>query len=99
MDVTTYFPLLSGWVLRGMIILLVAWCATILLRHRSASLRHGVWAAAILGTFSIPVLAWALPAWEILPQSLAVTQILAPVPPVAPTAPTATVAPVAPVPR
>lgn len=40
-----------------------AWAAAAFLRRRQAALRHGLWAAAILGALAIPVLSAMVPTW------------------------------------
>ena len=50
--------------LKGALILVVALVATRLLRRQPASVRHGVWLAAILAQVAIPALGRFLPVWR-----------------------------------
>jgi TonB family protein len=45
-------------------LLVVTWMLAIALRNQSAALRHRVWAAGILSSLALPVLAPLLPAWR-----------------------------------
>src|SRR5271167_1848757 len=49
---------------KATILLACAWITVIALRQRSSALRHHVWAAAILASLALPLLALLLPAWH-----------------------------------
>lgn len=51
--------------LRASVVVLVALVASLLLRHRSAALRHWVLAAGILAALAVAPLGIALPAWDL----------------------------------
>ena len=53
--------------LKATAILLLATGAGLLLRRRSAALRHMMWTSAVVGVLLLPLLSWALPAWRVLP--------------------------------
>ncbi len=53
--------------LKSTVILAVAALAARLLRHRTATLRHLVWTAALGSTVAILVLPLVLPAWRVIP--------------------------------
>jgi len=59
--VGTLFPILTDSALRGMLVLLGAWAAVLLLRRGPASARHAVWAAAILVLGTLPILTRTIP--------------------------------------
>jgi TonB family protein len=56
--------LLFSCSLKTTIVLSIAWIATSLARHRSASFRHVIWAAGILASLALPFFAVLLPAWH-----------------------------------
>src|ERR1043165_3175299 len=51
--------------LKESLVVAIAWCAALLLRRRSSSLRHLVWAAATASFLVLPILTVALPAWRV----------------------------------
>ena len=59
--------LLAGAAVKGSVVLLLAIVAVRLLRTHSASVRHAVWGAALLAQLVLPVLAYVLPEWTVLP--------------------------------
>lgn len=73
------FPDVLGMVVRTTAVLLVALCATTLLRRSSAATRHLVWTVALAGVLVLPLLERVVPAWRIVP----VPAELAPAAPVA----------------
>src|SRR5438874_2514668 len=58
------FALLSACALKMTVLLGFAWMVTTATRNRSAAFRHLVWALAILGSLTLPVLTLLLPAWH-----------------------------------
>jgi beta-lactamase regulating signal transducer with metallopeptidase domain len=61
------FPDILGLVARTTAVLLVALCATTLLRRSSAATRHLVWTVALAGVLVLPLLERVVPAWRIVP--------------------------------
>ncbi|HLL85471.1 MAG TPA: M56 family metallopeptidase, partial [Longimicrobium sp.] len=61
------FPDILGLVIRTTAVLLVALCATTLLRRSSAATRHLVWTVALAGVLVLPLLERVVPAWRIVP--------------------------------
>src|SRR6266571_9329 len=50
--------------IKGSIILMIAFCLTAFLRRRSAAERHMVWVAAIGSAGLIPIMSFLLPSWQ-----------------------------------
>ena len=74
------FPEILGVVVRTTAVLLVALCATTVLRRSSAATRHLVWTVALAGVLVLPLIERVVPAWRIVP----VPAELAPAAPVEP---------------
>ncbi|MDZ4817446.1 MAG: hypothetical protein SGJ20_00580, partial [Planctomycetota bacterium] len=56
---------------KGAVILAFAWIVTtLLMRRSSAAARHTVWLLAISSLLALPLLAVALPQWQVLPEWL-----------------------------
>ena len=56
-----WLPLLADATAKGLVILLVAAGATLLLRRSSAAMRHMIWTLAVVGLILVPTLSIALP--------------------------------------
>jgi hypothetical protein len=69
MDLLTQLP--QSWLpvldaaLKATVILLAAAFASLALRRSSAATRHLVWTSALLAALALPLLALALPRWEV----------------------------------
>jgi hypothetical protein len=58
------FRLLISASVKAALLLGAAWLITLLTRRGSAAIRHQVWALAVFGVLTLPVLQLALPAWH-----------------------------------
>ncbi|HEX8361494.1 MAG TPA: M56 family metallopeptidase, partial [Longimicrobium sp.] len=58
---------IAGVVVRTTVVLLLALCATALLRRASAATRHLVWTVALGGVLVLPFLGRIVPEWRVLP--------------------------------
>ncbi len=74
MPAWTLYSLFVGTALKGTAVLGAAWIAALLLRRKSAAVRHLVWSAAFAALLALPFLSLALPALR-MP---AATSLLAP---------------------
>ena len=80
--------LLLTWTAKATVLLGLAFIAALLLRRRSAALRHRIWALAIVGSLALPVVALVIPSWHVLSapagmaanvsQTVIVTSVVAP---------------------
>jgi beta-lactamase regulating signal transducer with metallopeptidase domain len=79
-SIQSALPTLLDAALKGAILVLVAAGAAYLLRKRSASSRHALWTAAVIGHLAIPLLVLILPAWTmpVLPPAPWMTGASAP---------------------
>ena len=62
---------LLAFAIRATVLLLAAWLATRVLRRASAATRHLIWASAVAGVLTLPVLAAVVPAWYVPVISIA----------------------------
>ena len=56
---------LTGLALKSTVVLACAWMITMMLRRRSAAVRHLVWTAASAAVLILPLLWCSLPAWRV----------------------------------
>ncbi len=102
LDLTTAdaAALLLSLALKGALVLSLAFVVVALMRRASAAARHAVWTAALAAALVLPVLAVAVPGWQVplLPaQSAPEAPLAVPAPP-APPAPAGIAAPAPPAP-
>lgn len=76
---------LLSFTIRATVLLLGAWLATRALRRTSAATRHLIWASAVAGVLTLPVLAAVVPVWNVPLISMVTTTDL-PLESVAPSA-------------
>ncbi|MBD0318766.1 MAG: hypothetical protein ICV87_00425, partial [Gemmatimonadetes bacterium] len=74
-------PLVLGVVVRTTAVLLLALCATTLLRRASAATRHLVWTVALGGVLVLPFLGRVVPEWRVVPVPVELAPAAAPVEP------------------
>ncbi|MBM3751254.1 MAG: hypothetical protein FJW21_08755 [Acidimicrobiia bacterium] len=65
--------LLIASLIKASVVLAVALVATLLLRRRSAALRHAILAIAIVCAVAMPVLEWAVPSLPVIPWGATTT--------------------------
>src|SRR5262245_41088129 len=65
LDVRDLLDLLAGIAARGAVLLGLVALVTRTARRRSASLRHGLWAAAVAGHLVLPFVGAILPRWQV----------------------------------
>ncbi len=58
---------LADAAIKGLVVLAVAACVVLVLRHASAAARHFAWVLAMAGLVALPVLGACLPQWRVLP--------------------------------
>src|SRR3954470_21776204 len=68
LGLTPFSVTLIGAVAKSSLLLFAAWCATLLLRRKTAALRHLVWTSAIACSLALLALQFVLPAWRVLPR-------------------------------
>lgn len=73
------WPFLLDVLIKSVVVLVGAFAASVLLRRASASIRHHVWSMALAGILILPLLAAALPAWQLplVPRVSLVGQLVA----------------------
>lgn len=57
------------FVLRGSLVLAVAWLLTSLLRRNTASIRHAVWSTGLVAVIVLPLAQCFVPSWRVLPAT------------------------------
>lgn len=62
---------IAAWTLKGAVILALAAAVALLLRDRSAALRHLVWMVALTALLALPALEGVVPSWRVAPALLA----------------------------
>ncbi len=57
------------FVLRGSLVLTVAWLLTSLLRRNTAAIRHAVWSMGLVAVIVLPLMQTFVPSWRVLPAT------------------------------
>jgi TonB family protein len=65
MNTSVWFPILAGFAWKSSIVLGVAWMLSLVLRNRSAAMRHLVWTAASAAVLALPLFSMSLPALRV----------------------------------
>src|SRR3954471_22900324 len=73
-------------VVKATVVLLAGACASAVLRHASAALRHLVWTLALCGALVLPVVSLSLPKWQLPILTISETSLRDPEPVAAPLA-------------
>jgi TonB family protein len=65
MNTAVWFPILAGFAWKSSLVLCVAWLLSLVLRNRSAAMRHLVWTAASAAVLALPLFSISLPALRV----------------------------------
>ncbi len=60
---------------KGTVLLVIAWMVIPRMPHWSSAARHMAWLACLASLLVLPLLGWALPGWQILPESWDLRQV------------------------